>query len=215
MSAHVLLVEDERFVAELVRLNLEHAAMRVEWAPTYGAARRHLEAETVPVLLLDLMLPDGDGADLLAWSKQAERASWVTVISALGSGAENRVSALSAGADDYLPKPFDVEELVVRTRRALARVRGSTVPQAVLATEGVALRLDDLPRPAQIVLRALARNAGYPMPESELLNALRKSEPAATEATLARALGLLGQQGLSLAAGRGEWVLRGARWIEA
>lgn len=110
----ILLVEDDPRTAEAVTEALREQAA-VEWASDgqtglVTAAARHFD-----VIILDRMLPQMGGMDVLQRLRSAEIASPVLMLSALGR-ADNRVEGLEAGADDYLAKPFEPEELVARVR---------------------------------------------------------------------------------------------------
>jgi two-component system KDP operon response regulator KdpE len=120
VSASVLVVEDELQVARAIAAILERDGYRVETVSTLSEARARLAFRAPDAVLLDLMLPDGDGAGLLG-SIQAEHPGLpVVVVSAVGDEAR-KVAALDAGADDYVTKPFGGPELLARLRVALRR----------------------------------------------------------------------------------------------
>lgn len=127
MSARVLVVEDEKLVADMVRLNLEHAGFAVTWVDKGedGLARAR---EGFDVIVLDWMLPGLDGIDV---AKQLRRESVTTPVLMLTARGDvsSRVTGLDAGADDYLAKPFAMPELVARVR-ALARRAVPAAPTA-------------------------------------------------------------------------------------
>src|SRR5919199_4232514 len=121
-TARIVVVEDDKSVAELVTLYLKNAGFIVEHAPT-GARARALFDEVKPALVvLDLGLPDADGIELL---KELRSRSDTPVI-ALTARAEDaqRVAGLDAGMDDYVTKPFNPRELVSRVRAILRRTSG-------------------------------------------------------------------------------------------
>lgn len=123
LGATALLVEDEPQIRRFVRAALEEEGWHVHEAATL--ARGLIDAGTRPpdLIVLDLGLPDGDGIDFIAdlrkWSNIP-----IIVLSARTSERE-KVRALDAGADDYLSKPFGVDELLARVRAALRRQRGA------------------------------------------------------------------------------------------
>jgi DNA-binding response OmpR family regulator len=120
---HVLLVEDDDLVGEGVRTGLDVAGFTVDWVKTLREARLAIDAITSDLVVLDLGLPDGDGLTLIArWRKQG-RTLPVLVLTARDTVAD-RVAGLDEGADDYLLKPFDLDELVARIHALLRRAAG-------------------------------------------------------------------------------------------
>lgn len=119
-----LLVEDNRDLGQSVvdRLSLDGHA--VDWARSLAEAEDHLAIAGYDLILLDIMLPDGDGRDFLADQRRAARDTPVIVMTAR-SAVSDRVALLDSGADDYVTKPFDFAELEARVRAVLRR-RGGT-----------------------------------------------------------------------------------------
>ncbi len=134
---HLLLVEDDRRLAALVRRYLEAAGYAVTVATGIAEARKHLQRHEFHLALLDLMLPDGEGLDLCRELRASHDLPTV-VISARGDGAD-RMLALESGADMYLPKPFEMEELVARVRACLRRGQQEETPPLLACGN---LRLD-------------------------------------------------------------------------
>jgi DNA-binding response OmpR family regulator len=114
----LLVVEDERELAELLRHGLEKAGFAVDSVHSMRHADEHLDVETYDALVLDLALPDGDGLDLLRRLRKRASALPVLILTAR-DGLDDRVNGLDSGADDYLVKPFHVPELVARIRAVL------------------------------------------------------------------------------------------------
>lgn len=116
----ILLVEDEANLARGLMLNFELEGHAVEWAPALAPARTALAERPPALVVLDLMLPDGDGLALLQEIKRQDPRRPVLVLTARASD-EERILGLSLGADDYVTKPFNLEELVLRVRGMLQR----------------------------------------------------------------------------------------------
>ena len=135
----VLLVEDDRELRALMQSSLALEGFQVRSAASLSEARALLEHDGPELLILDLGLPDGDGAALV---REVRRSSAlpILVISARHLEAQ-KVVLLDAGADDYLTKPFGVAELLARMRVAL-RHRGTTLEPAVTLHELADLRID-------------------------------------------------------------------------
>ena len=137
MKPCILLIEDDRDMRELVAGHLEHSGFRVECAED-GIKGQALAMQTNPALiLLDLMLPRVDGITLCQRLRRDERSAAIPIlmITALG-GTKDKVSGFNSGADDYLTKPFDLEELLARVKALLRRsdrAALSTKPGTILS----------------------------------------------------------------------------------
>ncbi len=114
----ILIAEDEAAIAHLVRTVLTDAGYRCVWAPDGNQAADFLERESFDLALLDIMLPGADGYELLDYCKTLEVP--VIFLTAWG-GVEDRVRGLRRGAEDYLPKPFALPELLARVETVLRR----------------------------------------------------------------------------------------------
>jgi DNA-binding response OmpR family regulator len=115
VSVSVLLVEDEKLVADMVRLNLQHAGFVVTHVGDGESALEQAEASSPDVVVLDVMLPGIDGMEVARRLRAAGHASAILMLTARGE-VPARVAGLDAGADDYLTKPFAMSELVARVR---------------------------------------------------------------------------------------------------
>ncbi|AKC83329.1 transcriptional regulator [Verrucomicrobia bacterium IMCC26134] len=121
----ILIVEDERKVARFIAMALIEQAYTVRIAASCAEARDALAESPCDAMVLDLGLPDGDGLTLLAeWRKTGFKEP-VLILSARDA-VEDRVRGLNLGADDYMAKPFSVDELVARVRSLLRRQSGSS-----------------------------------------------------------------------------------------
>ncbi len=141
----ILVVEDERKVAAFVAQALAEQAYTTRVVGSCTAAREALANEPWDAVVLDLGLPDGDGLDLLETWRAAGFNEPVLILSARDAVAD-RIAGLNHGADDYLPKPFSVDELVARVRSLLRRHAGAK--HTVLGHRG--LRLDLLARELRV-----------------------------------------------------------------
>ena len=112
----ILIAEDEAAIANLVRTVLTDAGYRCVWAPDGTQAADLLEQEPFDLALLDIMLPGADGYELLDYCKALDVP--VIFLTALGE-VEDRVRGLRRGAEDYLPKPFALSELLARVEGLL------------------------------------------------------------------------------------------------
>ena len=117
----ILIVEDDADLREITERSLLKERYLVETADTYKAARQKALMYEYDCILLDIMLPDGNGLDLLRdLQKEGHRMPNVIILSAKDS-IEDKVTGLDLGADDYLPKPFHLAELHARLKSVLRR----------------------------------------------------------------------------------------------
>jgi two-component system OmpR family response regulator len=177
---NVLVVDDDEETADFVARALVREGFVTTVAFDRARAEVELSAKRFDVVVLDVMLPDGSGLDLCRSMRAASRATPVLFLSARGTvGA--RVEGLSAGGDDYLPKPFAVRELVARVR-ALGR-RGPLSRPEHAVVGGVTIDLlarraerngEELPLTARewAILELLLARAGHVVPFDDLLEAL-------------------------------------------
>ena len=116
----LLLIEDDRDLGAAVVAHLEADGHRVAWCTSLAAAAH---AAPPQLALLDLKLPDGDGLDLLRrWQQQG--APWPVIVLTARDQVRDRIRGLQLGADDYLVKPFDLDELLARIRAVARRAGG-------------------------------------------------------------------------------------------
>jgi two-component system KDP operon response regulator KdpE len=128
-STRALLVEDDLNIVDLIRVNLAVRGFETMVATSGARALKLLETDPPDIILLDLMLPDVDGFDLCRQMREVS-AVGIIVVSARG-GERDKVTALNAGADDYMTKPFGIEELLARILATLRRTRPITPTQPV------------------------------------------------------------------------------------
>lgn len=116
----ILIVEDDKDLREITTASLEKERYVVSQAPDYRTALRKIEDYDYDCILLDIMLPDGNGLDLLQELHDLGKTPSVIILSAKDS-LEDKVKGLDLGADDYLPKPFHIAELHARIKSQLRR----------------------------------------------------------------------------------------------
>jgi two-component system, OmpR family, response regulator RegX3 len=176
----ILLIEDEESISEPLGQALGREGFDVAIAPTAAEGRRRLRERAPDLVLLDVMLPDGDGRDLLREIRSTSRTP-VVMLTARGEELE-RVLGLELGADDYVTKPFSAAELAARVRAVLRRVDapagGGEV--AVLEAGDVRMELDrheaarggeplELTVKEYDLLRVLLENAGRLVTREQLI----------------------------------------------
>jgi len=122
MAGSILVVEDEPAIQELVSFACGSSGFKVRRAESVRAAEEAIHAQLPDLLILDWMLPDRPGIDLLRDLRRDERTRALPIILLTAKGAESdRVAGLDAGADDYVVKPFSPRELVSRVRAVFRR----------------------------------------------------------------------------------------------
>ncbi|MET3966552.1 MULTISPECIES: response regulator transcription factor [Bradyrhizobium] len=176
----ILLVEDEAEMAGALASALKRYDMIVDHVPTLAEAEEAISADGHAAVLLDRQLPDGDGLALIPKLRARADGVPIIVLTARGELAD-RVAGLDSGADDYLAKPFAVEELLARLRAVLRRPAGLQ-PDIIRAgrltfdfghreasVDGAPL---ELPRRELLVLEALVRRMGRTVLRSALEEAV-------------------------------------------
>jgi two-component system, OmpR family, response regulator QseB len=123
----VLIVEDDAGIASGLAATLKAAGYAADVCGTLGQASAALQVETFDLVLLDLNLPDGDGIDWLRRLRASGQPMPVLIMTARDA-LPDRVAGLDQGADDYIVKPFEPEELLARMRVALRRSEGRASP---------------------------------------------------------------------------------------
>jgi DNA-binding response OmpR family regulator len=189
----VLLAEDDEMIADVTARYLLGVGCRVEWVLTAHAAIRAAMARTFDVILLDLMLPGGDGLDVCR-TLRTRLAVPIIIVTARGDEAD-RVIGLDAGADDYVTKPFSPRELLSRIRAVLRRTRGTVGPGTRLRVGPIEIDLEarTVTVRGEIValttyefdlLRVLAERTGHVLSREQLLELARGSAGLAFERSI-------------------------------
>ncbi|QGM99184.1 response regulator transcription factor [Methylocystis parvus] len=173
----VLLIEDEPEMARALGVRLGRSGFIADYVSGIEDARAALQCHRYALALVDRRLPDGDGLELLPELKHSQPGIRVLVLTAFHA-VSDRISGLDAGADDYLAKPIDLDELMARIRACLRRGDVAPAPPAILgalsfdfvthqvSVKGVPLVLH---RRELALLEALMRNAGRLILRDQLL----------------------------------------------
>jgi two-component system response regulator QseB len=154
----LLLVEDDPLIGEGVRAGLKPAGFAVDWTRDGQAAALALANDVYEAVILDLGLPRKDGLALLRELRGRGNILPVLVLTARDA-IEDRVLGLNSGADDYLVKPFDLDELVARVRALLRRRAGraeSVIRHGTLLLDLVSRRVEHDGRPVELSAREFA-----------------------------------------------------------
>lgn len=172
----LLVVEDDPMIGTGIRTGLRQDGYSVDWVRDGRAAELATATTAYDAILLDLGLPGRSGLELLAHLRRQQNPVPVLVVTARDSVAD-RVQGLDSGADDYLVKPFDLDELAARLRALLRRRGGRATP----VIEHGALSLDPATREVRLagdpvslsarefgILHALLENPGVPLSRSQL-----------------------------------------------
>lgn len=175
----VLFVDDETSLSQLVSTALAYEGWRVTTASDGERALHAYRTERPDVVVLDIMLPDIDGIEVLGRMRALGRSTPTLFLTAKDS-VDDRIAGLAAGGDDYMTKPFSLEELVVRLRGLLRRVVEAPTGDLLIVGD---LRLDEGTYEVQRggdpialtttefeLLRYLMRNAGHVLSRAQILD---------------------------------------------
>jgi DNA-binding response OmpR family regulator len=154
----ILLVEDDTLLGDGIRAGLAQADFAVDWVQDGILGDTALQTEAYAAVVLDLGLPRLSGMDLLRGIRARGDATPVLILTARDA-VDDRVKGLDSGADDYLIKPFDLDELAARLRALIRRVQGNAAP--ILRLHGVLLdpaqhRVEYHGRPVELTARQFA-----------------------------------------------------------
>jgi len=176
--AHILVVDDDDRIRDLLKRFLSREGHRVTTASDAAAARRLLATMTFDLAILDVMMPGEDGLSLLAAIREGRQKETPVMLLTARGEASDRIAGLKTGADDYLAKPFEPEELALRCAAILRRSHKDVPPEEVemsglvfnaargeLREGDKRIRLTD----AELqLLTVLAANAGEPVDREDL-----------------------------------------------
>jgi len=183
--SRLLLIDDDVRLTDMVGGYLRHNGFEVETAASLAVARSRLEHESFDALVLDLMLPDGDGLDFTRELRGGARTRRLPLLMLTARGEPtDRVVGLEIGADDYLGKPFEPRELLARVKALLRRAAPDTAEDEVLVFGRLEVdlgarqaRLDG--RPCDLtshqfdLLTVLARHPGRVLSRDQIMDALK------------------------------------------
>jgi DNA-binding response OmpR family regulator len=185
MSEHILMIDDDMRLSAMVGDYLRSHGFQVTTAPSLTAGRELLARQACDALVLDLMLPDGDGLDLCRELRGSPRtrALPLLMLSARGEPTD-RIVGLELGADDYLPKPFEPRELLARVRALLRRSTATQGDEDVWRFGRIEIdnglrqvRLDgkpcDLTSYQFDLLTVLARHPGRVLSRDQIMDSLK------------------------------------------
>jgi DNA-binding response OmpR family regulator len=184
----LLVVEDNARLASVIAKLLTENGFAVDTVDTVEAALAALDSATFDLILLDLSLPGGDGLDLLKNLRRRGQGVPVLVATARADVIQ-RVQTLNQGADDYLVKPFSLEELLARVRALLRRPRqladtvlvaGNVALDTTSMTLKIAESVIDVPRRELGVLASLLRQNGRLVTKQQLTDAIYSFDDAVT-----------------------------------
>jgi two-component system, OmpR family, phosphate regulon response regulator OmpR len=174
---HILVIDDDTRIRELLRDFLVTQNYRVSLAANAAEARSFLQGMTIDLAILDVMMPGETGLSLLADLRGRGMDFPVLMLSALGE-TDDRIKGLSAGSDDYIAKPFDPRELLLRIDNLLRRSAKADAPDIVQFGDfEFNLERGELRRGTEIIrlttrerdlLRMLAANGGEPLSRQDL-----------------------------------------------
>lgn len=176
-APHVLVVDDDQKIRDLLGRYLSEHGFRVTTAADAASARSGMRGLEFDVILLDVMMPGENGLDL-ARDLKATRSVPICMLTAR-SDPEQRIEGLECGVDDYIPKPFEPRELLLRLRNILRRASGPSGPHDEIRMGAISfhvsrgeLRQGDetikLTERERDLLRAFAQRIGTPIPRHEL-----------------------------------------------
>ena len=178
--AHILVVDDDSRLRKLIQKYLKEQGFLVTGAPSAQDARQHMESMQFDLIILDVMMPGEDGMSF-AGSVRESNSIPILMLTAMGE-AEHRIKGLEHGVDDYMGKPFEPRELLLRVNAILRRTPPPAddrqhelsfgqcrydIAQNILVRDGATVHLTSA---EAVLLRTLAINANMPVQRNQLSN---------------------------------------------
>ncbi|MEW6001928.1 MAG: response regulator transcription factor [Nitrospirota bacterium] len=185
---HILVVDDEADLVELVSYNLRKEGFNVDSAPDGEAALSKIKKDKYDLVILDLMLPGIQGIELCRILRNDPKTEVLPIIMLTAKGEEvDRILGLEIGADDYVTKPFSTRELVARIKAVLRRSMERPVAEKILTVEGLKIDKERYTvsikgRPVKLsatefkLLLYLAERKGKVFSREQLLDAIWRDE---------------------------------------
>ncbi len=195
-KGHILIIDDEEDILELVRYNLEQEGYRVEGASDGESGLKAAIREMPDLVLVDLMLPGMDGLEVCRHLRSNNRTASIPVIMLTAKSAESdRVVGLELGADDYVTKPFSPRELAARVKAVLRRMHPARLQTDTIRRRGLLIDRTrrqvclngspiDLTATEFRLLQFLAEHPGRVFSRSELIDAALGTEISVTNRTV-------------------------------
>lgn len=178
----ILIVEDDKGISDFVIPELEHEGYETCLAITGREALEKFESEKPDLILLDIMLPELNGLEVL---RRIRAVSSVPVILETARGETiDKINGLNLGADDYIPKPFEIEELLARINALFRRVSYNQPKESSLSYKSLTLNLDrmsfsfdggeevQLSKTEFLMLRLFVENQGKVLSRSQIIDAI-------------------------------------------
>lgn len=181
LKQRILVVDDDKAIVKILRSYLEQAGYEVLVGYDGRSALQSLRYDKPDLLILDLMLPDGDGTDITRLIRSDAQLSPIPIIMLTARIEDtDKIIGLELGADDYITKPFNAREVVARVRALLRRSQLGPTPPQVLQVDAIKLdigrrelsvngRLTELTPTEFRLLQALMENPGHTYSRDELL----------------------------------------------
>ena len=185
VTSRLLLIDDDVRLTDMVGGYLRHNGFDVDTAGSLAAGREHLKQGSYDALLLDLMLPDGDGLDFTRELRSQPRTRRLPLLMLTARGEPmDRIVGLEIGADDYLPKPFEPREMLARVKALLRRAAPDTGDDEVLTFGRLEVDLGarqarlagavcDLTSHQFELLTVLARSPGRVLSRDQIMDSLK------------------------------------------
>ncbi len=180
-NLNVLIVEDDKGISDFIIPELEHEGFKTRLAETGRQALDMFEAEEPDLVLLDVMLPELNGLEVL---RRIRTKSNVPVILETARGETiDKITGLNAGADDYIPKPFEIEELLARINALFRRINIMKPADSQLSVRSLALNIDrmscsvgeneiQLSKTEFLMLKTFIENQNKVLSRSDIIDAI-------------------------------------------
>lgn len=194
---HILIIEDEGDILELIRFNLAREGYKVTSAVSGEVGLKLARSDSPALVLLDLMLPEIDGLEVCRTLKGDPKTQHIPVVMLTAKGEESDiVTGLEVGAEDYIVKPFSPKVLIARVRAVLRRRRkAQTDEKAPLKVHDMAIHpgrhevmVEGKPVPLTLtefqILHLLARRPGWVFSRDQILNEIRGDEAYVTDRSI-------------------------------